>query len=137
MNDRPQPVNPTLDGKGWVTAPNDLLDVAFSDFMMSDYSQSSLFYGQIASLPYLIARCGQDLFRLKQEVRSTLESHLGPYFDVVQVTADTITDPLGGPAVELRVGMVVVKDGVSYRLDRAVQDIKSFTLKMIEVTNGD
>lgn len=137
MTTKPAPVNPTLDGKGWVTAPNDLLDVAFSDFMMSDYSQSSLFYGQIASLPYLIARCGQDLQRLKQEVRSTLETHLGGYFDTVQVTVDTIPNARGTPATELRVGMVVLKDGISYRLDRAVEDIRSFTLKMIEVTNGD
>lgn len=137
MATKAEPVNPTLDGKGWVTAPNDLLDVAFSDFMMSDYSQSSLFYGQIASLPYLIAQCGQDLLRLKQEVRSTLERHLGPYFDTVQVTVETIPNARGTPATELRCSMVVIKDGISYRLDRAVEDIRSFTLKMIEVTNGN
>ena len=130
------PVVPMLNETGWATSVADRLDGAFSDFITTNYSQSELWYGKLASLPYIIKATAGDLVALRSKAESTLSTHLTDLFEKVEVRVSIKTDPENDAKVSLVFSIVVVENGEAFNFSRTVENVNSILKLVTELNNG-
>jgi len=78
-------VLPTLTLTGWIYDKNIIIKKLMEYFLTSDYSQSTLYYGKISSLKYLIKEYQYDKSLLIDNVKNTLENLYKRYFKEVEI----------------------------------------------------
>lgn len=83
---------PVLGALGWTNSTLLTLDHLMSDFFIAEYSQTSIFYGQIASFPYLLQKYRDDPTGLTSATQETLLSYFRRYFNNVVVEC-TLANP--------------------------------------------
>lgn len=83
------PTIPSLQVDGFVVNKNAILVKLFEYFLTSDYSQSTTFRGDIASLKYLIATY-ESTFELKNDIISTLTRLYGAYFKTPLINVEIL-----------------------------------------------
>lgn len=128
---------PSLGGTGWVTEIAERADKLTSYFFISDYSQSTLYEGNITSLPWLIQQFGQDETALVRETREALQVYFGRYFEQVQVDVSTQVDDSEAPGtINMRIDVTVYENGQKYSLGRLVSSLDSKITKIITLNNG-
>jgi hypothetical protein len=133
----PTPCIPSLTDLGWVTEPSKKFDLAIADFLASNYSQSEVYYGKIASLPYVIQNAAGDLMVLKRLASETLHRHLSGLFETVSVNCETQEVLIGESTRTMLVFKVtIIDEGKGLSFDRVIEDINSPSLKMITLNNG-
>ena len=81
-------VLPTLTLTGWVYDKNIIITKLMEYFLTSDYSQSTIYYGKISSLKYLIKEYQYEKSLLIDNVKETLENLYKRYFKEVEVEVD-------------------------------------------------
>lgn len=79
------PYLPTLSTKGWVTGMYEKIDLIFSYWLLSQYSQTTYHKGHVKSLQYIIKENGSNPPRLSDAVKKDLEDLLKPYIDHVDI----------------------------------------------------
>lgn len=87
MVDRKKPV-PTLSGKGWIYDDVERLDTILSHFITSEYSQDPIHFGNITSLPHLVAMNNEDPSELCRAIERSLGAMVNRYFDAQDVRCD-------------------------------------------------
>lgn len=127
---------PTLGG--WITTVEKKADYALSCFLTSEYSQSVLYEGNIASLQYLVQRFGDDKVELQANCRDTLQGLMERYFTNANVTVKVDeTDP-DNPGQLFIQFACMVRDGLNeYNLGRRVQFVNGALQKIIDINNGE
>lgn len=130
------PCTPTLTEIGWATSVAHRFDFAFADFMSSDYSQSEEFQGTIASLPYIIQKTAGDLLGCAELAKSQLTSHLSDLFEQVEVRTEVRTYEENDAKAMLIFNITAVDGGIAYSFTRAIEDIKSRTMNLLDINNG-
>src|SRR5574343_1972834 len=130
------PVLPMLNETGWAISVADRLDGAFSDFITTNYSQSELWYGKLASLPYLIKENSADLLSLRSKAESTLRSHLENLFEKGEIAVCTKTDPLADTKIGLVFSIVAVENGEAFNFVKTIENINSKLKLIMELNNG-
>lgn len=110
---------PDIDS-GYIYDPGKKFDRLMSDFFEAEYSQSYLFYGSIASLPWLVQTYQSDETVLAQKIRSTLMTYLEKYFDSVEVECAPATN---GTAVsyDIRLYAVVTQGDSVLNLEQIIR----------------
>lgn len=83
------PSIPSLSVDGFITNKNAIMVKLFEYFLTSDYSQSTTFRGDIASLKYLIATYETNI-ELKNTIITTLTRLYGAYFKTPLINVDFI-----------------------------------------------
>lgn len=129
-------VIPTLSPDGWVQSASLKLDYLLSHFFLSEYSASYLHYGQIASLPWIIATYSQDATRMSKECESTLESYLSSYYDKVKVRVDIKESDTGKAKMILKIA-VKTKDGIGVTREDLAEIEGSRILKIARINRGE
>lgn len=129
-------VVPTLTMKGWVSTAEEMIDFSFADFLASEYSQSTICRGTIASLPYLIQQYRGNLEDLCLNVRETLQKHLENVFETVYLEVGHRTLEEDATKISLVIRLSVVLNGQAFNLKRVVENINSKTLRLIDINNG-
>lgn len=76
---------PTLTLNGYVADVDLMISKLFEYFLLSEYSQTKLFYTEISSLPYLIRDAGSDTEKLESSVRDTLITMYSRFWREVEV----------------------------------------------------
>ncbi len=66
----------TVSTRGYITDPTGIVDQAIADFTVAQASQSLIYAGRIASLPYLIKQYGSRPSQLAEETQRTLQQYL-------------------------------------------------------------
>ena len=127
---------PTLTTMGWVTSAAHKFDFAFTDFLLSNYSQSNEFYGSISSLQWIIQKNSGDTAALETESKAALTTHLGSLFDSVEVRTLVRDHPTEAGKQQLIFYVAATDGGVAYNFVKAIEDIDSKTLKIFEINNG-
>ena len=127
---------PSLSESGWISSPAEKVDKLLSYFVTSEYSQSNLYSGKIASFPYLIANYASDQYRLQAEIRETLESFLDRYFDSVDVDVKVEDNPKNDSKLSIKLILVVTDDNVRYSAGREIQTLNSQFVKIGKINNG-
>lgn len=76
---------PVLGALGWTNSTLLTLDHLMSDFFIAEFSQTSIFPGEIASFPYLLQKYRTDPVGLTRATQETLLNYFRRYFNNVVV----------------------------------------------------
>ena len=129
---------PSLSASGWVGNISEKLDKLVGYFFVSDYSQSHLYRGNIASLPFIIKMATENQSLLISETTKVLTNLLKSYFDRVQVDVTaTAEDPNKPGELTLQVDAEVTQDGVKYSVGKQLQIINSKVVAIFDANNGN
>lgn len=129
---------PSLSASGWVGNISEKLDKLVGYFFVSDYSQSHLYRGNIASLPFIIKMATENQSLLISETTKALTNLLKSYFDRVQVDVTaTAEDPNKPGELTLQVDAEVTQDGVKYSVGKQLQIINSKVVAIFDANNGN
>lgn len=127
----------TLDTNGYLTDVAQKADCLFSDFLVSDYSQSNFHVGQVKSLPYLIQAHTKDLVFLRNEVQRALYDLYDPFFESVDVRVSIEEpDPVmkqSEARVDIRINLIVRVDGRTYSLGRLINVANSRISRIVDL----
>lgn len=128
---------PSLSASGWVGNIAEKLDKLISYFFLSDFSQSHLYQGQVASLPNLIKECADNRSLLRTETKRVVTNFINPYFDTIQVDVTiTAVDDTNPDNINLRVDATVTQDAVIYSVGKEIQVINSKVVAIFDANNG-
>lgn len=121
---------------GWIEGAAEKLDYLFSCYFESEHSQTNLYEGKVASLPYQIQAFGHSTMLLRQAIDQSMNEMFGRYFDTAQVrvTVETTEDDPG--RLTIAVHCTVTQDGKTYD---AGQELTALTtgklLQIIKLNN--
>ena len=105
-------------------------------FLLSQYSQSVLYYSKIHSLPYLLACHGGHLSTLREQIGLSFYELFIRYFDDVNYQVD-IKESKGSDTVFIiRLSASVMSESVRYDLAYLVQASQTTVLKFSKINNG-
>lgn len=129
-------VVPSMSLTGWVSDVPTMIDLLFSYYLTSDYSQSNLFQGRIVSLQKQMQQYQHDETLLVQSVREELEGYFKSVVDdaTVEVSTDT-PNPDDPNRLNLRLSAILVKAGKSYSVGRLVRTQDSKILEIVKILN--
>lgn len=110
---------PTLSRAGYVSEGKALAKRLFDYYVLSLYSQSTIYYGNITSLAYTLYVGGDKLEDFIEYVLATLEPFYLRYFKTVTIAVNEVSGTLGTRAtVELG---LVLSDGIrEFTLDSSI-----------------
>lgn len=129
---------PSLSASGWVGNISEKLDKLIGYFFVSEFSQSHLYRGNIASLPYIIKQCAENQSLLLSETTKVLTNLLKSYFDRVQVDVTVTNEDVNKPGeLSLIVDAKVVQDGVTYSVGKELQIINAKVVAIFKANNGN
>jgi len=115
---------PTLSSNGWLTDETLMMGTLFNYFKTSKYNQSTTYFGNISSLPFLIKKYADDLDTLSSQIETSLVNLYGRYYsssDVIVVISELSADN----KTVLKIDMEVTTTNVSgkmFKLSEAVTD---------------
>lgn len=128
---------PTLSTDGWVSSPSLMGDYLLSHFFVSDYSQTELYNGQVASLPYLIALYQNNISGLLIGVQDTLSVYLSRYFNNVVVEANSVPNTTNSSSIGFSIFVGYTgTDGIQYTLTNIIETVNSKISNIINQGNG-
>lgn len=101
-----------LSTSGAITNNKSLAIRLLKNFMVSDYSQSNLYMGNVSSLRYLISQFDTvSELELRDSITSQLTSMYGRYFDDVDVEVFTEESIKDKSLVNIKIDIRVIQDG--------------------------
>jgi len=112
---------PTLTLDGYLDNTDFMMTKLFEYFVLSEYSQTKLFYGEISSLPYLVRDAGPDFNKLEDSVKDTLFKLYNRYWGNVDVDVGIKEEKINEHKhrVILVINVEVVHDGKTYTLNKS------------------
>ncbi len=124
-------VVPTLSIEGFVSDIAGMTDRLMSYFFTSKYSQSTEYYGNITSLPYIVQKYGNDITALPIQTEKRLTDYLSRHFEQVTVDARCERINENSNTINLIIRVRITHNGKAYDLaneimvtNAIVQDIK-------------
>lgn len=122
---------PVLGSEGWLKDPEQTMVRLFTDMFLTDYSQSNIYHGQVASLQYYLTTLNGDPIAITEAVERMLNRYYGRYFD--SVTALFKHDDSIETELAFDLSVEAYRDGVRYDLSRRViTDNSTGTKRFIE-----
>ena len=132
----PSQVLPTMSTDGWVDSPTVKADRLFAHFLVSEYSQTALYTGNVSSLAYLIQKNKEAPMSTANEIKTALNVYFSRYYDQVEVDCNwTDVDPEGGKAEIQIYASLIDSDGISISLGRAISIVDSKVQKVAALNN--
>lgn len=128
---------PALDVEGWVTSGVHIADYIFSHFFLSDYSQTQLYVGHVASLSWILQTHQNDIRQIVSTTENTLKSYFQRYFNNVVAEVSHSLDPVNPSKIQLTVYVSFEdSDGKQHTLGRLLDVIESKVAKVKKLNNG-
>ena len=122
---------PTLDTDSWVKTSIKVADYLFSHFFLADYSQTSIFIGQVSSFAWILQHYQSDMSQIMTQTQQTLSNYFSKQFDEVEVQIDEIPNPDSINDHKLSLFLTFKdQDGITHNLERI---IKYQGLKVTEI----
>lgn len=130
-------IKPSLSADGWITSSSLKLDDLLADFYYAEYSQTAVFPGHVASLPYIIQNNRNDPTATAAAVDRTLRSYLDRYFDTVSVSCTaSFDDPTPNKAAIKIFVEVIDKAGVTQTASTLLHFLNSKFQAAVNLNNG-
>jgi hypothetical protein len=127
---------PTLSPAGWVFATAEKADFLISHFFEADYIQSYLYAGRISNIQWLIEQYGNDITNFSNQLRRTLDTYLGRYYQVVNIvitTDDNATNLTDKVSVGIQCD--VTENGTTYSIGRLLNIQNSIVETIVKLNN--
>ena len=110
---------PMLNRNGWIENKEIVIDKLFEHFLASEYSQTNLLYGEVASLKFILASSA-NVDTIRHDIISALNTLFSKYFDTVSVYVNVVSDEKTGTNI-FNISMEIKDDGETYTLYKAVE----------------
>ena len=125
--------------EGWITTPTEKMDNLFMHFVESNYSQTVTCLGQVYSFQYILNQFRDNPNGLVNEIKTKMSLYFSGYFKKVDITVDTIIDPLKQDTLILRIFLEVEDEyGKVFNLAKVSSNINSKTIRWANMNNyGD
>ena len=81
---------PSLTQDGFLTNKRTQMYKIWEYFLTADYSQSTIFRGEVKSFRYLLATC--KIGELKEKLEENIKSLFNAYFDTTRVNVSVVTN---------------------------------------------
>lgn len=119
---------PSLSIDGFITNKNSQISKLFLYFLSSQYSQSNLFYGEIASLKYILAKYN-DPEELRNQIHDTLTNLYKKHFDSVEFDI-SVNAPDNTANINIYISAVLINNNETYNFTKELilskSDINSY-----------
>lgn len=122
---------PTLSASGWERGIKEKADRLFSYFLVSQFSQSQLYYGNIKSLPYLIKLHPNNNTTLSQAIEDSLIDLFERYFQTVTANVSIVDVEGEGARQRIEIDVVVTENNLRYPLAKLLDVNNSVIGKVI------
>lgn len=130
---------PSLSENGWVNDPLLKADYLLGHFFASDYSQSTVYAGNVSSMAWVIFKTQGKVKDTVRLLSDTLSTYLGRYFESPVVNVSEYTGPgynLGGSNVALSIYVGIYVNGKEVSVTKALELTNSNSFKIISINNG-
>ncbi len=128
---------PSLSEDGWITSPERTADYLFSNFFVADYSQTYMYPGMIASLPWILQSTQGNISDAMREIRRTLSAYFAHYFESVEVNVDEVVNQEQPSKVHLSLYVKFIDNSGQERvLGKILRLNDTIVEKIIEINNG-
>lgn len=91
----------SLGSEGWIDNPHRLLDYTVSHFLLSNYSQSYICFGNVRSFSWILETYNKDVYEMSTILKTTLTSYLEEHFSSVSVSIDIINNETSKISLQL------------------------------------
>lgn len=124
---------PTLSSQGWISTTEDIINKLFDWFIASEYSQTTLFKGNVISLPYLIQDYGTQPDRLCEAVSSALEELYSRTFDRCVSTVEYRNNTGEGESstFDLNCSISIINNGIEYNVGHTLQIMDNHVINVL------
>lgn len=127
---------PSLTANGWLNALPERADALMAYYILNEYSQSYIYYGQITSLTYHIQQYGQAPDLLEDQVHRDLSGYFRRYFDDVELEVTTkIPDSEDPHRLNLTINAIIIDNGKRYSLGREVRTVNHRVVDVFNLNN--
>src|SRR5690606_18491455 len=123
---------PTLTAKGFVESIEDKIERAMPYSCTSEYSQSDKNRGNVASLPCLGYRYGNNANHIRQEVEGTLSGYLHRVFDEAIVTCVTEEKH---DRINLQINAIVRDNGETRNVGYVIGTTNNKVIDVFDINN--
>jgi hypothetical protein len=129
---------PTVSAQGWVTDIDQKGDRILSYFIITDYSQSNRWQGEIASLPQLVKGFDNSTAYLEEQITQKLDNLMRRNFgsDVSVRVRVTNVDESNPTHLSIRMGCDITYANVVYSLGKQVEFLNGKLQVITKLTNG-
>ena len=128
---------PAVDTDGWTKTSVKVADYLFSHFFLSDYSQTAVFNGKVASFAWILQRNQSDISSIMSVTQETLSQYFSKQFDEVEVEVYEIPNEESINDHKLTLFLSFKdKDGVSHSLERIIKYQGLKVTEIISVVNN-
>lgn len=128
---------PSLDTDGWLSTSVKVADSLISHFFLSEYSQTAVFPGTVASFAWILQQYQNDLSRTVQETQGTLSSYFSKYFQNVEVEVKESLMENSINRYQLTIYLVFTdEEGVQHNLSRLIRYTGMKVTEIIAVLNN-
>lgn len=128
---------PTLSEEGWVQSTAEQADYLLSHFFASEYSQTHIYQGHVASFQWLLQDGQGDMTKTINNIRTTLSLYFAKYFNEVDTEVTYKEETSGSSKITVNIFMSFTdRTGKQYSLGKALDVVDSKISKIIDINNG-
>ena len=110
--------------------------MAVSYFLVAEYSQSTMFFEEVQSFPWIIQAYSSDETALKQQIEARLQQHLSHFFDGAQVEVDTSEKVVGDEnRLHVVITATVTRGGYAYCVGHEISTYQGTVLRIMKLSN--
>ena len=129
---------PTLSEDGWVTSTEERADYLFSHFFVSEFSQTSLYVGNVASFPHIIQNNQGNMLETVTQLKQILTLYFSRYFSKVIVEANYVEDPPKSGQVRINLYVSFTDEtGKEFVLSRVAELMNSKITNILTINNEE
>jgi hypothetical protein len=129
-------VYPTLNGNGYARDIGTICDEVFSASLLARHRQSDLYFGNIASLDYLMKEFNNKPQQLADAVADMYTKLFTRVFDSATATCNVEEDPTTNTAT-IVLEITGKHDGMNFSVGHEVETRDGMFVKTIKRLNGD
>jgi hypothetical protein len=127
---------PALSEDGWVTSTAEKADYLISHFFVSEYSQTLLYPGNVASFPWIIQKNQGNMLKTADDMKETLNRYFSRYFKTVSVDVKYVEEKENSSRVSLEIYISFTDhEDKEYTLSRLAQVVNTKIDKIIKLNN--
>ena len=127
---------PTLSEEGWVQSSAEQADYLLSHFFASEYSQTHLYQGNVASFQWILQNGQGDMVKTTNEIKTTLSFYFAKYFTGVDAECTYKEETPNSSKIVISIFMTFTDAaGKTYSLGKALDIVNSKISKIININN--
>lgn len=126
---------PVLGPDAWLDDPVKEGQVLFMHYLLSNKSQTNLYFNMIRSFPADLAENISDVRACSRAVENSLISLYSPLFDTVEITVTPVeSDTESSQAMNIYI--TYSRNNITYNLSNIIKFNDSGLQKVIDISNG-